>query len=186
MTSSFAQEKVIPNQEKKYTIQVGYFAPYGTQYGARIGTNILIKHWLEKTKRNENRSHTLSITPRIGYFVNPNIQKNYSLDANLVYRWYKQNHAIHPKIGLSAGYLNSLQNTDGTLSLSDGTITYNTRTLNSFIPTINIGFEKNRKTFIGYYISLFYGKKITAQEVNSAFFGAEIGISFNFKNKNDE
>ncbi|MEO1054685.1 MAG: hypothetical protein AAFX87_28900 [Bacteroidota bacterium] len=168
---------------KNYSIHVGLYAPYVVQSGLRVGLSIPIKNWMSETKRQETRIHFLDITPRFGYFVESDVQRNYFLDATFEYRWLESDRKIHPKIGIGLGYMLSRQNTSGTLDLSSGDIEFDTRSLNFFVPTINIGFERNRKKFIGYYFSVFYGRKFTGQEVNSDFIGAEFGATFNMARK---
>ena len=166
---------------KLSSIYVGYYAPYGNQFGARVGVAYPFKKWNTETRIKE-----LNITPKLGYFVKPDIQQNYILDVALEYKWYKPSRKMQPKLGFSLGYLLSRQNVDGTVNLANGNINFRKRTLNAFVPTINFGFERKNEKLLSYYYSVFYGRKFLGQEVNSDFVGLEIGLIFNLSKKGNE
>ena len=178
----YAQDNDTVQYSKNYSIQAGYYAPYGNQYGGRIAFSYPYKHWTQTTAKGKTRIHSLDITPRFGFFAQPRIQQNYVFDVTLEYKWYQPTRKIHPRIGIGLGYLLARQNVGGSVNLANGDIEFEKRSLNFFVPTINIGFERNRNKRIGYYFSTFFGRKLTGQEVNSAIVGAELGITYNFQN----
>ncbi len=176
-------EKDSLNNEK-FSLRVGYYAPYINQFGARVGFSYPLKKWAKENKKAQTRIHKLEIIPKLGYFANIDIQRNYFLDVELQYKWYRPKRKIHPKIGVALGYMLARQNIGATVNLGNGSFTFDRRSLHFLVPTIHLGFEKNRANRIGYYFSAFYGRKFTGQEVNSDIFGLEAGIVLNFsKNK---
>ena len=179
-----AQEIPTVENNEKYAIHLGYYAPFGLHMGIRLGLSYPFNLWTKETKEQETRMHRLDIINRVGYFVQPNIQRNFILDAALEYKWYTPNKKIHPKIGLGLGYMLARQNIGGSVNIANGGINFEKRSLHFFTPTASAGFEKNKEKPIGYYFNVFYGRKFTRQEVNSGFIGAELGLIVNIKKEN--
>ena len=67
--------------------------------------NFPIKSWETETKKNEPRQHRLDIIPRLGYFAQIKLKKNFNADVTLEYRWFKSKRKIQPKVGVGFGYL---------------------------------------------------------------------------------
>ncbi len=178
----FAQE--IENNEghNRYSIYAGLYSPYVIQPGIRLGLSIPFKSWNSETRKS-HRINCLDVVPRFAFFSQPDIQQNYFTDLTVEYRRYNPNKGLNPKVGIGLGYMFSLQNVEGSVNLANGSVEFNQRSLNSIVPTINIGFERNRKGKFGYYFTFYYGGKFTSKEVNSAFIGLETGVSLNLSNK---
>ena len=84
-----AQEPNTAPSHEKSSIHLGYYTPFGNQIGVRAGINHPITSWTGETKNQETRIHSVDITPRLAYFVQPDVQQNFFLDLALEYKWFK-------------------------------------------------------------------------------------------------
>ena len=171
-----AQDKTIP-------IDIGYFAPYLIHVGGKIGTSFELKNWKPDNELDSQKTHSLSISPQIGYFVNPDVQKNLLINSELVYKRKKSISKMYLTSSIGLGYMLGIQNQGGTVSLAKGTIERETKAINYLVPTLSIGFAKDPQKIVGYYLKGFYGRKISSQVKDSAFFGLELGLKINLKKK---
>ena len=171
-------------QIDSYPLYVSYFAPYGVQFGVKVGTSFHLKTWGFNKSDEVSKERHLSISPQIGYFINPNVQNNILLESALDYKWYKSGRKLHFITGIATGYLMGIKKRDGTVNLGSGNISnIDAETVHYFIPTINAGLEKDPGKSLGYYARAFYGRKIASEVEDDAFFGAELGLIFNLFSK---
>ncbi len=168
-------------QNLNLPIHVGYFAPYGTHIGLKVGTSLGGKDWKSNTQNEINRLHTIKINPQVGYFMQLNVQKNILFNVEFEYRTHSSNRSFYPLVSVGMGYLAGFQRQDGTVNLGTGEIDHNIKTIHHFVPTINLGFGRTPQQKFGYYFKLFYGSKIST--VYAAFFGAELGVIFHIIKK---
>ncbi len=173
-SATMAQDKAIP-------IDIGYFAPYVLQVGGKIGTSFELKNWKPQDETEKQIIHSLSISPQIGYFFNPNIQRNFLINTELVYKRKKSPTKIYPTASIGLGYMLGVQQQDGAVNLATGKIEKNTKSINYFVPTLNIGFAKDPKKILGYYFKASYGRRISTEVEDSALFGLELGLRINLK-----
>ncbi len=173
----------ISGQERSTELSVGYFAPYGLQFGGKIGASFNYKQWKLNAEDGAAPIHKLNINPQLGYFVNPDVQQNVLFNTELSYQRKKANKRFAPIAALGLGYLLAFQQLGGTVNLANGQIHTEKETLHYFTPTLNLGFEVEPKKSIGYYFKLFYGRKFGAQRVDSSIFGVEFGMLLKMKKK---
>ena len=171
----------VSSQSTLPPISFGYYAPYGIQAGINVGTTFKIHNFIKESETENSKVRALYLNPQIAYFENPDIQKNIFLNTELVYARKKSAHSFAPFASVGMGYMLSVQRYDGTVSLSDGKMEFNTKALHQFVPTVNLGFRKDPKGLLGYYFKLFYGHKLFSTGEGSALFGLELGLVFNFK-----
>lgn len=175
----------VKGQEKDMVLTAGYFAPYGIQFGAKVGASVNWKSWEAEAKGDRQRIQRLNINPQLSYFVFPNVQRNILTNVELVYQTNRSDKRFRPMASVGLGYLLAWQRQDGTVNLSNGDITFNSETLHYFAPTLNIGFDVIPKKQIGYYLKGFYGRKFTSQEGNTALFGLELGLTYTINKKKE-
>lgn len=171
-------------QSNGLTASVGYFAPYGVQYGAKAGITIPWKNWESEKKEDQFRTYNVTIDPQIGYFTYPKVQNNFLINMDLAIHTRKNDKRFSPMASVGIGYLLGLQKQDGTVNLATGEINFETNTLHYFVPTVNLGFDISSKKSLGFYFKGFFGRKIIRELKDSSFFGAEAGITFNIHQKN--
>lgn len=171
-------------QKDDPTLSLGYFAPYGVQFGAKGTASFHLKDWHHKTSNDSTKTQQLNISPGIGYFVFPSVQRNYLLNVETIYQLRNSTKRFTPMASIGIGYLLSRQKLGGSVNLATGDITYDVETLHHFLPTLNIGFNIVPRKTIGYYLKGFFGRKFTADRANSSFFGLETGLTWYLKRKN--
>ncbi len=166
-------------QSKPSSMYLGYFAPYGIQIGAKVGTSFEVKQW-DASK--SSRSFSLSVRPHVGYFSFPDVQHNFLVNTEVVLRTRKSAKRFAPLASLGLGYILGRQRTDGTVDLGTGKRTFNVDTLHQLAPTIGLGFDVLPKKRLGFFLHAFYGPSLISQRANAAFFGLELGVLFNLSN----
>ena len=169
-------------QANSNTLSIGYYAPYGIQFGAKLGASFTLKNWDKESE--SSRVSKLSVQPQISYFVFPDVQHNVLLNNEIVYSLHKVDKRFFPMVSVGTGYLLAIQNTDGSVNLATGDISNNTETLHYFLPTFNLGFGIAPKKSIGFYTKAFYGHKIGSISENEAFFGIDLGILIQLQKRN--
>ncbi|KAA3636528.1 MAG: hypothetical protein DWQ02_08115 [Bacteroidetes bacterium] len=174
----------LKGQNTKMPVSIGYFAPYGVQYGAKAGISIPWKNWESDRKEDQIRSYNLTLDPQIGYFVFPEVQNNFFLNMELAIRSHKNEKRFSPMASAGLGYLLGLQKQEGSVNLATGEIDFETTALHYFVPTVSLGFNIKPKKSMGYYFKGFFGRKIIRGLEGSTIIGAEAGITFNINQKN--
>lgn len=171
-------------QKDKPAVFLGYFAPYGSQFGGKAAVSFHVKNWKKEDQTEARRTHQFYLSPQFGYFVFPSVQRNYLFNLESVYQRTRPNKRFAPTASVGLGYLLARQQQEGAVHLGTGEITYEVTSLHYFTPTIGLGFNIIPKKVIGYYLKGFYGRKITSQQENAAIFGLEGGLIFNVGYKN--
>ncbi|MEM6299663.1 MAG: hypothetical protein AAF740_13320, partial [Bacteroidota bacterium] len=167
--SSYAQK-----EENGRMLSVSYFTPFVTQPGIKVSTAFRLK---------EVKDNQLSIRPHFTWFMQSELHQNFILGGDISYTIRKPEKYFYLAPSVGVGYLLSIENTEGSVNLGSGDIEQERETLHYFLPTLNFELGKLPKKRLGYFFRAFWGRKMTGQEVNSAFFGAELGIIYAFKKK---
>ena len=170
-------------QLKNLELQAGYFAPYLSNIGGSLGCSFDLKEIGRKSNNQLKSNQVFQLLPQVSYFTQTNVSQNFLLNPELVYKWNKLDRRFFLTSSLGLGYLLSLQKQDGILNLGTGSIEYRYNALNYFLPTLNLGLGIDPKRHIGFFFKTSYGRKLSAQNVNSAFFGISTGLIIKFHAK---
>lgn len=162
------------------SLTVGFFAPYGVQYGGKVAWAFTLKDY---TKIGRSRVDQLRFSPQVSYFVFPEVQRNVLINGAFLYQRLQPEKALAPMAALGFGYLLARQNQEGTVNLGTGEIDFVTESRHSFVPTLGLGVLINPQKRFGFYLKGFYGRKITAQYEDGAFFGLNFGLRLAFISK---
>ncbi len=154
-------------------LTISYYGPYFLQYGGNIGTSIPLKSISKE-------AHQFRLEPSIGYFERGRKQRNVNLRIQGQYFYYNDQKSWHPTGGISLSYIQSWQETGGSVNLGSGEIDYDLRTISQIAPCLNLGYRYHPSAKYNFSFQLFYGPAIDLNGPNAGFFGLEIGMSYNF------
>lgn len=165
---------VAQNSHKEW--QVGYFAPYISNMGGSVGYAFNLKELGKDSNEQKKSNQRLQLLTQLGYFTQNNVAHNLLFNPELVYRWNKLDKRFFLTSSVGTGYLLAFQKQNGTLNLGTGEIDYRYKTLNYFLPTLNIGLGVDPKKHIGFYFKATYGRKLSVHNTNAAFLGISTGL----------
>ncbi len=169
----FSLAEYLPAQ-RDLPIHIGYYAPYGVQYGAKVGVSAAV--WESEGNRHVRQ---LQLNPQLGYFTYPDVQKNFLVNAELVYRQSKPDRRFYKMASLGFGYLLAAQRQGVSVNLGSGESTADMDYIHHLLPTISLGLGQDPKRVIGWYAKAFYGRKIGLAAADETFLGVELGLTFN-------
>lgn len=158
-------------------ISLSYYAPLAIQVGTRVGTAISLRNW-----EPAGRERVLLVRPQIGYFSQLGLHRNFVVETDLAFRLKKAKKRSYLSPSLGLGYINSVENIEGSVNLGSGEIDQKTENYHYFLPTINLEWGLVPKKNLGYFFKFFMGRKVGA-ESDAAFFGIEIGLNFHITQK---
>jgi hypothetical protein len=170
-------------QKQDIAWQFGYTAPYLTQSGATLGLASDIQAFTGNPDDKPHIVRRLQVLTQVGYFAQINVSQNLLLNPELVYRRNVMNKRFYLSSSLGLGYLLSFQKRAGILNLATGETKYQRDALQYFLPNLNLCFGLDPKKNLGYYFKVYYGRKISAEHTQAAFFGLATGIVFKFPSK---
>ena len=172
------------SQGKEIPITFGLYAPYGIQFGGKVGTVINLKKWdTEKEKKGNNHTNlkTYFVSPQIGLFVRLRNHTSLLINSDLGFKNVKEKRRFYKAYSLGLGYLNTFQITSSTFDLSTGEIVAKKRERRGyFLPTLNFEFGKEAKSRIGWYSKFSFGRKFSSKIENSTFLALELGLKVRF------
>lgn len=171
-------------QKRTQEWQIGYFAPYITNIGGTIGHTLDIKKLGTSSIKQKKSVHRLQLLSQVSYFAQLKVSNNISLNPEIVYRWNKTDKHFFLSSSIGAGYLVSFQRQEGTVNLATGEIVYRNEAINYFLPNLNVGIGLDPKYHFGYYLKGTYGRKISPETADAAFFSISTGMIIKFYSKN--
>jgi hypothetical protein len=163
--------------------QLGYLAPYLTNTGVTAGWAFDLKEFGKNSIEQRKTVNRLQLLTQLGYFTQINVSKNIFLNPEMVYKWKKLDKRFFLTSSFGAGYLRSFQRQDGTLNLATGELDYRNEILNYFLPNLNVGFGLDAKKHLGFYLKSTYGRKVSMQNANAAFWAISTGLIVKINSK---
>ena len=166
-------------QDEKLSLSIGYFAPFGVNFGGQAGVVIPYKE-LRSSEKGTYRKRLL-LNPHVAYFARPDVERNFliNLKSGLEMRKAERKFYFFPSLGV--GYLHTVRTLGGTVNLGTGDFSRQTESINAFLPTINLELGSSAWKSFGYFGNLYYGREITSGQSNAGFFGIEFGFKYHLK-----
>ncbi len=144
-------------------LTIGLYAPYGTQPGLKLGTEI-------------DLPGGLLLAPQVAAFTRPWNHSSGMANLDLSYR--RQGRGTrYSTISVGAAYLLSAQIVTESIDLSTGGYTTDRQLRHYATPTLSYELAWSRPV-ADPYLKLSVGRKISPQVADSTFFAAEIGLRF--------
>ena len=170
------------NDNPRHPLKASFYGPYFTQPGIKIGTELQIIE--NNQSENGQRIHEVFIGPQIGMFVRPGNHTSYVLNADVGYRFQKEDSNNYKAASVGFAYLLSNQILSKSVDLSNGEIVGTNKELRHyFLPTINIEIGRMPDTKQGWFGKLSYGRKISKKIEDSGFFALELGLILKLRKK---
>ena len=175
------------SEEKGIPITLAIYAPYGIQFGGKVGTTINFKVW-EAAKTNKKSccpyARTFFVSPQIGFFVRPNNHNSLLLNSEAGFKNIKHKRRFYTAYTIGLGYLNTFQILSSTIDLSTGEIVARKRERRAyFLPGINFECGQDAKRNVAWYSKFAFGRKISNNIEDSSFFALELGLKVYFNKR---
>ena len=165
------------NESKNIPTSIGYLSNLGYQPGPKIGTQFNLKNW-ETEAEKLTKQKSFYVSPQIGFFVYPNVNTSYLVNADLGYKRVKSHMNNYSAFSVGLGFINQSQITKRKINLSDGSQEKIRENWGWFLPTLNYEFGKAINSKIGWYGKGSYGFKMSSTRENVAVIFVELGITF--------
>ncbi len=162
--------------------QVGYYSPFLTNVGGSLSYLHGLREWKPDSLNGRKSTHCIRLESQVAYFAQPGVAHNVLLNPGVEYRWRGMSR-FFLSASVSTGYLLTLQRQEGSVNLASGEVTYTSRPVHSFLPSISAGCGVEPKKMLGFYFKVLYGRQISQSE-GMGFLGLSTGVIITMHSKN--
>ena len=162
------------------SIRIGVVAPYFVQPGLRAGGHFaLTEDTVERNRRQRPRLITrrIFVGPRLTWFTRINDHQSVALDVELGLSRMRNQSRLTSSFSLSLGYMRSAHITDLSVELGTGDVDRQWQARNHLLALFNYSIARNYERRTGWYAGLSFGRRMSYETADSAFFSIEAGVT---------